>query len=195
MELASGIVGGGVGPAAPVPVPANASFINSVAFLNVSSSPSVPSPPFAPAAAAASALPNIVPISLITSSSLFFNSLSSIASKSLAVSPKEPISDRLFTMEKRMSWRYFQMISLVLSVMSSVAQISRKSTPGRNSMLARSAEPPSLACALLTRSAEPLSLACALSAPLALFVAPAEPAPLSLLASLTVLCPVLCPVL
>ena len=157
----------------PVAVPENASLINSVAFFNVSSNPSAPPAAPAPApapAVPASAPPNIDPISPITSSSLVFSSLSSIASNNFAVSPNEPISERLFTIEKRTSWRYFQMMSLVLSAISSVAQISRKSMPG----------------SMLTMLA---SLACALSAPVAPFVALALLAPLSLLASLTVLSP------
>ena len=189
MDPASGM--GGVGPdpvpapfvpGAPpaAPVPENASFINSVAFLNVSSRPSAPAPAPAepPSAAPPPDAPNIEPISPITSSSLVFSSLSSMASNNFAVSPNEPISERLFTMENRISWRYFQMISLVLSVISSVAQISRKSTPGRNS---------------LTPLTPLASFAGALSAPFAPFVSPARPdpfvsparpAPLSLLALL-----------
>ena len=101
MELASGI--GGAAPAAPAAAPAapeNASFINSVAFLNDSS---IPSAPEEEAPVASAAFPNIDPISPMTSSSFVLSSLSSIASNNLAVSPKDPISERLFTMEKRIN--------------------------------------------------------------------------------------------
>ena len=68
---------------------------------------------------------------MIVSSNLFFNSSSLIASKSFAVSPKESLSEIFVIIEKRISCKYFQIVSRVLFEISGVFHTSLKLISGK----------------------------------------------------------------
>ena len=70
----------------------------------------------------------------MTSSSLDFSTLSSMASNSLAASPKVDVSDRSDTTENMTSCKYFHTASLVASLMSGVSHSDLKSRPGSSSI-------------------------------------------------------------
>ena len=68
---------------------------------------------------------------LIVSSNLFLSSSSLIASNNFAVSPNESLSEILVIIEKRISCKYFQIVSRVFFEMSGVFHTSLKSISGK----------------------------------------------------------------
>ena len=139
------------------PIPSGEKFLScSANFSN--SFISIPSPNFvfSPEAPEAPASPVLSPvlspppppppikrscIFLIVSSNLFFNSSSLIASNSLAVSPNESLSEIFVIIEKRISCKYFQIVSRVLLEISGVFHTSLKSISGKKFTFTAAASP------------------------------------------------------